>query len=457
MKAKPIFTLLLIFLLPPYVAADDPVKKPESKKTPEVFDLCQQQTPIRNQGGRDTCPYFPPVAALEAAYKRAGIAVNLSVEHLIWNRNVMSSSDKNSRDVAEDLISTLGGGGGMGVLQQYAVCRAEEMPYRGSIQYPKNSGLEKYDWSKPFSQMALNLWNLDPANLPAAARTDAKYAIEKFDSIPAHDLRNSAKFEEILYSGHEIVFSMNIHANSNDLAAKGQPVWRLKPNTRGDSVNHFMLMVGYDRARKFFVVKNQWGPTNYTAQQGKLAEGWKDIIKYDGFTLVDYNYLATFSEAHYITEVAPVGSRRFIPQRAIGQWEVTFKKEGKKVNSGVLCWRHPPISAEGKQKADLRLGELVLANGEQYRVNGKLDGDGSKPYQISLHVDFSKGTLPLDSTAGATWKGTLHLPDNGKATMHLKPHGGAKEKVGDGDTNELEIDAKLVLDQNLLREIGEHK
>ena len=97
-----------------------------------------------------------------------------------------------------------------------------------------------------------------------------------------------------------------------------------------------MLMVGYDRNRKFFIVKNQWGPTKYVAN--KLAAGWKDIVKYNGYTLVDYNYLAQCWEAYYITEPAPVASPRFTAQRAIGQWLVSVKHQDKQIMSGVLSW-----------------------------------------------------------------------------------------------------------------------
>ena len=115
----------------------------------------------------------------------------------------------------------------------------------------------------------MNRWNLDPRQLPRAARINARYGIEKFVTMPHEDLRNPTKFEEILAAGHEIIFAINLHANSDD-SATGQPVWRLKPRTPGSSINHFMLMVGYNRHRRFFVVKNQWGPTNYSGRVNKL-------------------------------------------------------------------------------------------------------------------------------------------------------------------------------------------
>src|SRR6516165_1900496 len=82
-------------------------------QTPDVVDLTKDQSPICNQGARDTCIYHPQVAALEAAYRRAGKPVNLSVEHLVWLRNVTPpGSDKTGDpDLNENLLANLGGGG----------------------------------------------------------------------------------------------------------------------------------------------------------------------------------------------------------------------------------------------------------------------------------------------------------------------------------------------------------
>jgi hypothetical protein len=160
----------------PVGRASDGVPSQPGRLAP-AMDLCKYQTAIRNQGGRDVCPYFPPVAALEAAYCRAGHKVDLSAEHLIWLRNVTAGGDSGKLDVAENLISTLGGGNGMGVLNTYSICRNQDLPYRGNDSeagmgrspHYKGFGLEKYDWSKPFSQFVLNRWNLDPRQLPPQA------------------------------------------------------------------------------------------------------------------------------------------------------------------------------------------------------------------------------------------------------------------------------------------------
>ncbi len=248
-------------------------------------------------------------------------------------------------------------------------------------------------------------------------------------------------------SGHEIIFAINIHKNSDD-SGIGQPVWRLKPGTNGDSVNHFMLMVGYDRKRKFFVVKNQWGRTNYTAMKSKLAEGWKDVTRYDGYTLMDYNYLATCSEAHYITEVAPITSSRFDTQRALGQWQATFKHDGKPVMTGVLCWRRLPT--EGKNP-NFRIGDLITQDGQQYRVNAKLPPNGGLHHELTISIDFATGAIPAKSIAGTSFKGAIDLPVTGDGTLHVHGVGGSKVEVWGAPATDIELSAIEVSDRNLLK------
>jgi hypothetical protein len=425
----------------------------KNSKLAPVVSLCKDQTSIRNQGARDVCPYFPPVAALEAAYRRVGVPIDLSEEHLIWLRNVTAGGDRGNRITAENLVSTLGGGGiatSFGVLRDYAICPAEDLPYRGDDAVAKIGqgdfyqgwGLENYDWSTPQSQFVLNRWNLDPRRLPQSARARARYGIDQCVMLSADDAKRPEKFEEILASGREIAFNINLHDNSDD-SDKGEPVWRYKPD-QGVTGNHIMLAVGYDHERRFFIVKNSWGPTDYTAMKDRLAPNWNDVDVYNGFTLVDYNYLDVCSEAGYIESVAPVDSPRFALQRAMGQWQVTFEHQDRKIMTGVLAWRHNP-SATG-----VRVGDLVTADGQQFRVNAKLEGDGTRPYKATIAIDFAEGTQPYDGLRGASWSGELALPSDGRIAMTLNPGGGDQQTLWGVPSGEIRLSSHLVADKNLL-------
>jgi hypothetical protein len=420
-----------------------------SADAPMVVDLRRFQTSIKNQGGRDTCPYFPPVAALEAAYRHIGIEVDLSTEHLVWLRNVTSGSDRGDCTSAENLFSMLGGGNGMDVLKNYGVCGELDMPYHGTepAAAKKLFGVEGYDWTRPFSQFVLNRWNLDPKVYPPQARVNARYGIDEYRSIAPRDLANPRRFEEVLANGYEIIASFNLHGRTDDSAA-GKPVWRLKPDAKSDSINHFMLLVGYDRRRRFFIVKNQWGPTSY--DPSKLAPGWKDVAHYSGYTLVDYGFLKTCSEAHYITRPAPVGSPRFVSQRALGQWQVAFRSKGKELMKGVLSWRRLPDHQGGARQPDLRIGDLVTEDGRQFRVNAYLTGAGSHPFDVRMYIDFARGYLPGDSTNGTVLEGTLDLGEGSNRSMTLRCHKERRELLWNVPASDVECHLKLVEDVNLL-------
>jgi hypothetical protein len=264
-------------------------------------------------------------------------------------------------------------------------------------------------------------------------------------------VQNPRKFEEVLASGREIVFAVLLHQDLHQLDP-ARPAWRRKP---GSPVlgYHFMLVVGYDSKRKFFVVKNQWGATNYSANKARLAPEWKDIVRYNGYTLMDYNYLSGCGEAHYITEVTPLTSTVHVAQRALGQWQTTFAHKDKTLMTGVLCWRRLPDRQPGMKSPNLRIGDLVTKDGRQFRVNADLQGEGARPYQVTLHIDFDKGTLPATSTGGTAWKGTMTLPDKGAGSLRLDGPAGSRETLWKAPVAELKMSATLVETRNLLKDM----
>jgi hypothetical protein len=240
--------------------------------------------------------------------------------------------------------------------------------------------------------------------------------------------------------------------------AKGQPPYLYHLDPKGEVLGaHINLIVGYDRPRHFFVVKDSGGPGHYDPNE--LSKEWKDIVKYDGFTLMDYSFLAAGVQAYYIAEVAPVGSPRFTAQRALGQWEVSFKRDGKEVMTGVLCWRrlpnHSGIAVAGVLPPggpDLRIGDLVTRDGQQYRVNATLEGDGTKPYDLTLYINFSSAPMLTGSTDGSAWKGTIKLPKKGDGSFVLSGASASQQSPW-GSTKGMELTAREVDDKNLLKSI----
>jgi len=103
------------------------------------------------------------------------------------------------------------------------------------------------------------------------------------------------------------------------------------------------------------------------------------------------------------------------------------------------------------KQANLRVGDLVTEDGQEYRVNGSLNGDGTQPFEVSLHIDFTTGAIPANSVSGSAWVGALTLPKDGTGSMNLNPAPGSKQKVWGVPVSELQITAALENDKNLLK------
>jgi choice-of-anchor C domain-containing protein len=395
---------------------------------PPTVDLTGDQTAICNQGHRDTCIYHPQVAALEAAYRRAGTPVELSVEHLVWLRNVTALGGKVADpDLNEDGLANLGGGSmlhGFHLLSRYGISRARDMPYRPDYEDTRTAYFRGFDvtdfrWWEPFRQISLNRFNLDPRQYPPAAGQHARYGIKEYIVFSEKDRRNPRKIEEALASGHEVAVNLFISFRPGT-ADKGRGnvpglVWYRAKDAVPVGLSHALLLVGYDRARQVFIAKNSWGPNlNGFAQ---LPRGWKDLARYRGFTLIHYNYLLGCREAGYITRVVDPADDPFPRSRALGLWQVTFQQRSTKrrLGSAVLAWRRLPGTDEAV-KADLRIGDLYWAGG-QYRVNARLQG--TDPLAATLYVNLDRPQTAFDDEGGVQLDGTLSLPTTGPGAFQV--------------------------------------
>ena len=434
------------------------------QELPEVVNLCDQQTPFCNQGGRDSCTYHPPIAALEAAYARAGYKVRLSVEHLIWLRNTTAlNTHIKDADINENNLAILTGGGlsvNFDLLARYGVCRAESMPYLADhetnhAKYYPGFDVADYRWWEPFRQVSLNRFNLDPKQLPPTARADARYGIKEYVFLHGADCRNARKLEEILAAGHEIAINMMVTFKPipGDQSRGDIPpvVWYRRADAQAvGGISHAMLLVGYDRKRQFLIVKNSWGRNNGGYDEKTLPEGWKDIAKYKGYTLIHYNYLSGMREAAYIKSLKEPGDPSFLHQRALGFWQVKLdqKSTKKTVATATLAWRRLPTPKP--ERDDLRIGDWYGPDNEQCRVNVRLNP--AKPTDIILFIDPQQPQLPHKGEMGYQLRGKLELPESDAGSITngvVAAHSGIKELYGVA-VEDLTFTAKQQLEGNPL-------
>lgn len=446
--------LILIFNSLPHLQAAD---------LPLVIDLTKHQSPHCSQGGRTACTYYPPIAALEAAYRRKGIDVSLSVEHLIWLRNVtaMKSSVKDA-SVNENNLAFLTGGGlsvNFDILNHYGVSRAEHFPYLHDHEdyrapYYRDFDVTDYKWFEPHRQLSLNRFNLDSKQLPDVARQNAHYGIKQHVFLSGKQCKDVRQLETILASGREVAINVFVSypkaAHEKDRGTIPPAVWYVAPDAVANQADsHAMLLVGYDRKRQFFIVKNSWGPTKAGFEANKLSDGWKDIAKYKGYTLMHYNYLKGNREAAYINEVVDDKENRFEQQRALGLWQfqIEEKDSRKVVGNGVLAWRR--LMDEDKQS--FRIGDWYGPDGKSYRVNA--ERDKANQSNLTLYIDLDHPHQKDKNRQGLQFKCKICLPP-GKAgelkdgTIHSSSEEG---KFMEHPINKLTFKASQVVESNLLK------
>ncbi len=365
---------------------------------PNYVSLIDKQTPLRNQGGRTTCITFAALAALEAAYKRAGYAdftLDLSEQFLnyigktFWLDTPWDSIYARGEDGKEGQVGAYGGGQAVSYIRGLAsglkVPEETYMPYIPREYTAADYQPLVHNWDDPYwlKQQRMSDFNLNTKFLPPSALTsDRYYSVKTYQEIDGKDV---AAFEKILASGKEIAWDM-------DGAFPGTRIWDVCDRCLQQGA-HAMLIVGYDRRdanpkKHVFIVKNSWGRTDFP----------------DGYTRVTYDYVKKYGiSAAYITEVNPPS--RWYELGFVGRWFVEF--DGHK---GILDIYHIPhvseyvFKAAGDQTVDMRIGSFY-ENGKAYKVNGNINGK-----TIRFYVDPDNPNVRWDVLKGRVF--TFNLLDD---------------------------------------------
>jgi hypothetical protein len=376
---------------------------PKPAALPGSVDLTPYQTPVKSQGGRDTCGTFASVGALEAAYLRNyGTGLDLSEQYLNhWGQIVAAAGSGTSLPQSEIQAGAIGGGGlarplaamgrGLGVPPESA------LPYIGDASYQNADQGDQpliTDWWAPHTQRAMDDFNLADAAatyvfspptpvvttvMPQTALEQARYRPTAITYLTAAEVSDLDTYRAILASNHEVIIEMR--------CCDGQPgwnsttPWNLPAGSNGGDLGHVMVIVGYDDATQMFRVKNSWG------------SNWAD----GGYVWLSYDFVrnnVVTGAAYYQDVVSPdatfdVWSNH---QLWLGRWNLDF--DGWKA---VLDLYGLPeaVTSSPSANGNYRVGTLFMADGRIHRVNGLIDGN-----KLDFWVDWQDPNQPASRLSG---------------------------------------------------------
>jgi hypothetical protein len=368
-----------------------------SSSTPDYVDNRRFHGPIRDQGQRGTCASFATAAALEGAYRRVDASgyrnLVLSPQYINHIQKMVERSPTNQAGLMEDELGCWAGSRIQylsAVVYRYGACQEATLPYNPTDAYEKNGSDLLDNDGNPLPnapQLRADDFNLDLDNLPGSALDDATYRPGKVYWITDTQMSDPSYIEQVVASGYDIAFGLTLV--DQELTADG--AWT--PIAGGQiQGGHAMLIIGYNRPQRYFIVRNQWGPDT------DAGDG--------GYTHISYDYLEQYAqEGAVLTE--PVDPRQTSTERDwLAWWDYSD-------NSHLDLYRLPDTySQQDPRTHDYRVGTWFDPNGKPYRVNGVFDGAN-----LVIYINTDKPNFPPDELSGDWYKMQLNADLQGFKTI----------------------------------------
>ena len=317
---------------------------------PAAYSLAAYQTPIRNQADRGMCWAFAGTAALEAAYKRQyGVTLDLSEEYVfhVGKAFELYPSYTQYAGGVENNCSINGAQGSSDVvlkLMRVAICEEKYAPFLTQQQLEgiaASLGVGDLDLAS-VTQEKYDTFEFSTQHIPLAARWNARYMVTDSSFLP--DTAPST-IEKAISGGHEVVADINVQWKWN----AGLNAYDYDPASAGGG--HCVLIIGYDRAKQLFEVKNSWG------ESGPIH--------------VTYNFIQhCMGGGSCILSVSDPKAPVQAKAAWIGKWNVD--NDGL---MGTLVLRRFTNFRSADPNAPTKLGNYY-AGGKSYDVNGSFTEEG---------------------------------------------------------------------------------
>lgn len=227
-------------------------------------DLRPLQSPVKNQGDRDTCAYFAVSALVESSIKKlTGVEYDISEEFEIFRHKVISPwRPEVEFGSTYDLLNNFA--------NSYVFYQEEELPYQKSSP----------DFTKPLSSSQLDFYDLRKKKVPQVHHRSLRPKIltQLWVKRPW-----SQMFKDELDQMRPVVVTLKValpHVDDH----KGTFTYssQIDQECTAGKIScggHAVLIVGYDDEQKVFMFKNSWGP-----QWGEQGYGFVTFDHVDRFS-----------------------------------------------------------------------------------------------------------------------------------------------------------------------------
>ncbi|MGH1491046.1 MAG: C1 family peptidase [Acidimicrobiales bacterium] len=190
----------------------------------------------------------------------------------------------------------------------------------------------------------------------AQANDDYGYGAYKIITdrgLTGQSIKNTRYLEALLYKGYNIVIGTYVSwADSNNDGIR-EPVL----DSNGDPVRrggHAMVVVGYDRGKQYFIVKNSWG------------SGWDD----GGYGYLHYSYIRSCFKYGYVVDSVVPAAPSQLPTRLANAPYNTSKISRPDLRAAIVFFK---TSAGRFAVAEAYAGyNLYLRNLRVYNANGSV-------------------------------------------------------------------------------------